>query len=368
MRKLLFILLAAMTISIIVACADSSDSTGSDTEQNDSAAQGDADQNDSAQGELEEIIDNLLSNELLVPLGDIPVPDDNPMTEEKLLLGQTLYFDTRLSGNDEVSCMNCHLPELGYGERRATFEKFGGGDGPRNSPTVINAGYYTLNFWDGRADSLEEQALGPIENPDEMNMSLDELIPKLQAIEGYEDMFIAAGFEDGITAENIGKAIAAFERQIVVTDTPYDQFLKGERDALSEQEIRGLNLFAGKAACITCHQGENLSDNQFYNIGLDNDDEGRFAITGDETDKGAIRTAGLYGITHTAPYMSDGSIETLEEVIDYYDRGGDGHPNTSPLITELNLTDDEKADLLAFLKVLGGEPPIFTKPEMPGTE
>ncbi|MCD8511935.1 MAG: c-type cytochrome [Bacillus sp. (in: Bacteria)] len=315
--------------------------------------------------DLTEVVEKLLSNDKLVPLGEIPVPENNPMTEEVLHLGQVLYFDPRLSGNDEVSCMSCHIPELGYGDGRATFEMFGGGDGPRNSPTVINSGFYTSNFWDGRAGSLEEQALGPIQDPNEMNMSLDELIPKLQGIEGYEDLFHAAGFQS-ITAEAIGKALAAFQRQVVVKDTPYDSFLKGETDALTNQEIRGLDLFAGKAGCINCHNGENLSDNNFYNVGLDTDDEGRFAVTGDETDLGAIRTPGLYGITHTWPYMSDGSIQTLEEVIEFYNRGGDGHPNTDVLIFELNLTEEEKADLLAFLKVLGGEPPMFSKPELPG--
>lgn len=316
--------------------------------------------------ELDEMIERLLSNNLLVPLGDIPIPADNPMTQEVLELGQILYFDPRLSGNNERSCMTCHIPELGYGDARATFEKFDGSDGPRNSPTVINSGYYTSNFWDGRAASLEEQALGPIQDPGEMNQPLDELIVKLKGIDGYEELFINAGFEDGITAVNIGKAIAAFERLVVVKDTPYDRFLQGDRDALTAEEIRGLDLFTSKASCITCHQGENLSDNLFHNIGIESDDKGRAAVTGNDSDLGAIRTPGLYGLTHTAPYMRDGSIATLEDVVEYYNRGGDNHPNKSGLINPLNLTDAEKADLVAFLRALGGQPPIFTKPELPG--
>ncbi|WNF35803.1 cytochrome c peroxidase [Bacillaceae bacterium IKA-2] len=322
--------------------------------------------------ELDVVIDKLLSNNALVPLGDIPIPEGSSMASEKLELGQILYFDHRLSGNDERSCMTCHVPEVGYGDGRATFETFDGGDGPRNSPTIINSGYYTTNFWDGRAASLEEQALGPIEDPGEMNMPLEVLIPKLKAIDGYEALFLAAGFEDGITAENIGKALASFQRQIVIKDTPYDKFLQGDRDALSDAEVRGLDLFAGKAACINCHQGENLSDNQFHNIGIERTDnpkkEGRMAVTGSASDDGSYRTTGLYGLTHTAPYMIDGSIRTLEEVIDYYDRGGDNHANKSALIGELDLSDTEKADLLAFLQVLGGEPPMFSKPSLPGIE
>lgn len=199
-----------------------------------------------------------------------------------------------------------------------------------------------------------------------MNQPLDELIVKLKGIDGYEELFINAGFEDGITAVNIGKAIAAFERLVVVKDTPYDRFLQGDRDALTAEEIRGLDLFTSKASCITCHQGENLSDNLFHNIGIESDDKGRAAVTGNDSDLGAIRTPGLYGLTHTAPYMRDGSIATLEDVVEYYNRGGDNHPNKSGLINPLNLTDAEKADLVAFLRALGGQPPIFTKPELPG--
>ncbi|OIJ12333.1 hypothetical protein BKP35_10845 [Anaerobacillus arseniciselenatis] len=307
----------------------------------------------------------------LVPLGDVPIPEDNPMTAEVLELGQMLFFDPRLSGNDQVSCATCHDPELGYGDGRATFETYTGEDGPRNSQTIINSAYYTSFFWDGRAATLEEQALGPIQDPHEMNLPLDELIEKLKGIEGYEALFLAA-FEDGITEENVGKALAAFQRQIVVKDTRYDQFLQGDKEALNSQEIRGLELFSGDAFCITCHNGENLSDNEFYNIGLNSDDEGRYAVTGDEDDLGRFRTPSLYGITHTAPYMHNGSIETLEEVIEFYNRGGDGHPNTSifmnMFMSNINLTEEEKADLLAFLKVLGGEPPIFTEPDLPGSE
>ncbi|MDQ0255300.1 cytochrome c peroxidase [Evansella vedderi] len=202
-----------------------------------------------------------------------------------------------------------------------------------------------------------------------MNMPLDELLEKLKGIEGYEELFLVA-FDDGITEENIGKALAAFQRLIVVNDTAYDRFLKGDREALTEEEIRGLDLFAGKAFCITCHGGENLSDNMYYNIGLNSEDEGRYGVTKDDGDLGRFRTPSLYGITHTAPYMHNGSLETLEDVIRFYNRGGDDHPNKSifmhMFMSEINLTEEEEKDLLAFLRVLGGEPPIFSKPELPG--
>lgn len=316
----------------------------------------------------EELLKSLRNHTSLVPIGDVPVPEDNPMKPEVLELGQILFFDPRLSGNNEISCQTCHDPGLGYGDNQPTFDKYTGGNGARNSPTVINAGYYTTNFWDGRAASLEEQALGPIQNPDEMNQPLNELINELSAVKGYQERFQAA-FNDGITEQNIAKALAAFQRQIVVKDTPYDRFLEGDTNALTKQEISGLRLFTGKAYCVTCHNGPNLSDNNFYNIGLNTEDKGRQAVTGEEGDLGRIRTPGLYGITHTAPYMQDGSLATLEEVIDYYDRGGDNHLNKSffmqKFMSPLGLTDQEKADLLAFLKTLGGEPPFFTKPELP---
>ncbi|CEG26553.1 cytochrome-c peroxidase [Bacillus sp. B-jedd] len=309
----------------------------------------------------------LQTHQMLTPLGDIPVPDGNPMNPEVLKLGQALYFDPRLSGDNTRSCATCHDAGLGYGDGKATFEKVDGTEGARNSPTVINSGYYKTNFWDGRASSLEEQALGPIENPNEMNQDLDALIAELKAVEKYNEMFRNA-FGSGITKDNIAKAIAAFERQIVVKDTAYDQFLQGDNNALNDQEVRGLALFTGKAMCVTCHNGPNLSDNNYYNIGIESDDEGRFAVTKEPGDLGRIRTPGLYGITHTAPYMRDGSLKTLEEVIDYYNRGGDDHPNKSFFMKQfmpLGLIDSEKADLLAFLKALGGEPPVFEKPELP---
>ncbi len=319
--------------------------------------------------DINDMIENLLSNELLVPLGQVPVPEDNPMSAAMIELGKILFFDPRLSGNNEVSCQTCHDPELGYGDGKVTFTKIDGTQGLRNSPTVLNSGFYTTLFWDGRAETLEEQALGPIQDPGEMNQPLDELVDKLRVIEGYDELFLAA-FDDEITLENIGKALASFQRTLVVNETRYDLFLKGDRKALSAKEIRGLDLFAGKAFCITCHHSENLTDNEYYNLGLNSEDKGRFAITGDERDIGRIRTPGLYGITYTAPYMHNGSIDTLEEVIEFYNRGGDNHPNKSMFMrmfmSELHLTAEEKGDLLAFLKVLGGDPPIITKPILPG--
>ncbi|MCL6573717.1 MAG: cytochrome-c peroxidase, partial [Bacillus sp. (in: Bacteria)] len=211
----------------------------------------------------EVLLTRLLKQSSLEPLGDIPIPTDNPMRPEVIELGQTLFFDPRLSGNNDVSCATCHDPNLGYGDDRSTLKKIDGTAGERNSPTIINSGYYTTYFWDGRAASLEEQALGPIENPNEMNQTLKELILELKEIKGYEESFNAA-FEEGITEQNIGKALAAFERLIVVKGTGYDRFLEGDKSALTQPELRGLDLFTDKAMCVTCHNGANLTDNNYY--------------------------------------------------------------------------------------------------------
>jgi cytochrome c peroxidase len=298
------------------------------------------------------------------PLGNMEIPEDNPMTDETIELGKTMFFDPRLSGDDSLSCASCHIPALGYGDGKPVFEGFEGVEGPRNTPTIINSGYYTSLFWDGRADSLEAQALGPIESPIEMNQDLDELVVQLSAIDGYVEMFDEA-FDDEVTIENIGKALAAFQRTIVIDDTPFDDFLAGDYSALTEKEIKGMELFAGDAGCLSCHSGPNLSDDSFHNIGMETGDKGRYEVTGDKADKGVFRTPGLYGIAHRGPYMHNGSLETLEDVIDYYDHGGDDHPNKSALMEELNLSEEEKEALHAFLMALSGESPHVDVPALP---
>jgi cytochrome c peroxidase len=364
MKKQLYGLIVMFLISVGLIGCSSEEEVAPPTKKADSKEVEETVKEVDAEG----LLFTLVNQFPVAPIGDIPIPVDNPMKPEVIELGKTLFFDPRLSGNNEISCATCHDPEKGYGDDQPTFDMYNGGQGKRNSPTIINSGYYTSNFWDGRASSLEEQALGPIQNPNEMNQPLNELIVELKGIKGYQERFQTA-FGEGITDKNLAKALAAFQRLVVVTNTPYDRFLNGNTTALNQQELRGLNLFTGKAMCITCHSGQNLSDNKFYNIGLNTDDEGRFAVTKDEKDLGRIRTPGLYGITHTAPYMRDGSIATLEGVIDYYDRGGDNHPNKSYFMARfmgpIGLTTEDKADLLAFLKTLGGEPPIFTKPELP---
>ncbi len=234
----------------------------------------------------------------------------------------------------------------------------GGQEGGRNAPTVINSTYNYLQFWDGRAASLEEQALGPIANPIEMGHTHEAMVQSLAGLAGYQDQFRKV-FGREVNQEDVARAIAAFERTILSGNSAWDRHNRGEEGALSPEAKRGLDLFMGKALCSKCHVGFNLTDSDFHNLGVGMDREepdlGRYEITGDEKDKGAFRTPTLRDVQHTAPYMHDGSQGILEEVMDWYDKGGHPNPWLDPQIVPLNLTAQEKADLLAFLRSLDGE-------------
>ena len=294
-------------------------------------------------------------------IGEVPVPEDNPMTTEKIELGKRLYFDARLSGNNVQSCSSCHQPQAGYGDNLATFIGFEGFRGHRNSPTIINSAYYAENFWDGRASSLEEQAQGPITAAGEMNQDLDVLVEELKAVPEYVTDFQTVFGED-INTTNILKAIATFERTIVAKDTAFDKYLAGDDDAISDEAKKGMVLYTGKASCIICHTTPTLSDGKYYNLGISGD-EGRYAVTNNAADMGAFRTSSLRGITHTGPYMHDGSLATIKDVVDFYNKGGGTDANKSNLIQPLNLTDEEVNQLVAFLETLGGEVPIVEAPK-----
>lgn len=298
-------------------------------------------------------------------LGDTPIPKENKLTNEAVELGKILFFDPRLSGNDELSCASCHVPALGWSDGKPLFEGFEGIEGPRRTPTIINVAFYKSYFWDGRADSLEEQALGPISSPIEMNMNLDKLANKLGKIDSYNELFEQV-YGENITLDNVAKALASFQRTIVTSETRFDRFLSGDYDVLTEEEIFGMELFANKARCISCHNGPHLTDNRFHNVGIDSDDIGRKEITERNADSGAFRTAGLYGIAHHGPYMHDGSLDTLDDVIDFYNRGGDDHVNKSAMIKKLDLTKEEKKALVAFLQTLSDDSILdFEVPVLP---
>ncbi len=312
--------------------------------------------------------------ELKFPLGLEPdmyqIPDNNPLTPEKIELGKMLYFEKRLSKDGTVSCATCHDPKKGFTDQSTFSTGINGQKGTRNSPTVINAGYNLFQFWDGRAPSLEEQAKGPIENPVEMGNTHTAVVGNIQKIEGYKPYFKSAFGDDSVTIDRIAQAIASFERTILSGNSAWDRHTQNkDQTALSESAKRGLVLFEGKARCTQCHVGFNLSDGVFHNIGVgmkaEKPDLGRFEQSKQEKDKGAFKTPILRDLLKTAPYMHDGSVKTLEEVIDLYNRGGEPNQWLDPKMKPLDLTKDESADLLEFLKSLEGDVPQVDEPKLP---
>ncbi len=304
----------------------------------------------------------------LGPLPPVEHPAQNPLTPEKVELGKMLYFDTRLSGTERVSCATCHNPSFGWGEGVGLSVGVGDQRLGRHSPTVLNAAYYTHQFWDGRAKTLEEQAAGPITSKVEMNAVPEVVVKRLQGIPEYAERFQQV-FGEPVSFENITKAIATYERTIVRGNSPFDRWAAGDDAAMSEEAKRGYQLYTTKAMCITCHSGPNFSDSKFYNIGVKGSgttDKGRFDVTKNPADLGAFKTPTVRNAALTAPYMHDGSIATLEELVEHYDKGGEDVPNKHALMVPLNLSAQEKADLVAFMRALTGEPLADqTLPELP---
>ncbi len=299
----------------------------------------------------------------------VPVPSTNLNYAAKIELGKQLYFDGRLSKNNAISCAFCHNPGTGFADSRQTSIGVGGGIGGRQSPTVYNSAFNHVQFWDGRARSLEEQAIGPIHNPVEMAETHEHVVAKLGKVKGYQQQFRAV-FGTGINLQSIAEAIAAYERTVLSTNSAFDKYMMGDQKAMDEAAARGLALFKGKARCILCHNGPNLTDNQFHNLGVPQvgpmkEDLGRYNVTRAEKDKGAFKTPTLRSITETSPYMHDGAFKSLEEVVEFMNEGGGRNPNRSPLMKPLGRTPEGKADLLAFLRALTGEPLTFTMPQLP---
>jgi cytochrome c peroxidase len=296
---------------------------------------------------------------------EIKEPILNKANEYRVKLGKTLFFDPRLSGSNWISCATCHNPAMGWSDGLPT----GIGEGQkalrRATPTIINTAYNHLQMWDGRFRSLEDQAMGPIGSSGEMNQNPEELVKELKAIPGYVEMFNDAYPGRGVTKDTISMALASFERTIISAKSPFDRWIAGDENAISREAKRGFKLFEGKAHCATCHSGYNFTDDGFHNIGLKSSDMGRFAVKAVDVSKGAFKTPTLRNIEQTAPYMHNGAYDSLEDVIDHYVRGGDVKTNLSPNFKKAELSKYEKADLLAFLKTLTGEPLEITYPDMP---
>jgi len=301
----------------------------------------------------------------------VPFPAANAYTAERELLGRTLFFDPRLSSSDQVSCASCHNPSFGWSDGQAV------GHGRtaallRRSPTILNAAWGESFFWDGRAASLEAQALVPIADKDEMAMPLASLPAKLAAIPGYRPLFQAAypgtgGTGGGdITLDSTLRALATFERSIVSRRSAFDRWVEGDDAALSRAQRRGLDVFAGPARCNLCHTGWNLTDGKFHDIGLPSGDIGRAAVEPRNLlARYAFKTPALSDTARRAPYMHDGSLPTLDAVVRFYENGSQLRPSLSPLMRPLHLSDQQRADLVAFLEALTAPPQEFPAPALP---
>jgi cytochrome c peroxidase len=272
----------------------------------------------------------------------MPVPEANPLTRAKVELGRKLFFDKRLSQDQTLACATCHNPKLAFSDGRALARGVNDAEGTRNSPALINRGYGTAFFWDGRAATLERQAIEPILNPKELSMNEAELEKRL-----------------GMTKDEITGALASYIRTIRSGDSRFDRYAAGKKNALNALEKAGLAVFRGKGRCSSCHIGPNFTDERFHNTGVawrDGKlaDEGRFTVTGVERDRGAFKTTTLREISLTAPYMHDGSLATLEDVVEFYSNGGRDNPHIDAELRPANFTRDEKIALIAFLRSLTG--------------
>jgi len=283
----------------------------------------------------------------------IPFPKENPYTPEKFSLGKKLYFDTRLSVTSAQSCASCHSPGFGWGDGLAVGVGHGMAKLGRRSPTIVNAAWGAVFMWDGRLANLEEQALGPIQAAGEMNMPIEQLMARLASIPEYKPLFAAAFPKDGMKAATLAAAIATYERTVVSERAPFDAWIEGSEKAISEEAKRGFAVFNSKAMCATCHEGWNFTNDGFQDIGLPSTDVGRGEFLPSVIKmKHAFKTPGLREIARRGPFMHDGSLATLEAVIEHYDRGGVDRPSRSDLMKPLGLTSQEKSDLVVFLNTL----------------
>jgi cytochrome c peroxidase len=326
----------------------------------------------SAPGKTAEPLPIWEAENLLRPLPTPPLGTDIdfaslkvPPTPERVQLGRWLFYDTRLSADGTIACATCHRPENAFSEPTPVSSGIRGQKGKRKAPTFINQAVtlYPNFFWDGRASSLEDQALMPIENPVEMGNTHGAMITALERLPGYRPYFARAFGTPAITRERVAHALADYERTRMSGNSPWDRWRKNrDESAVSAQVKQGHELFFNKAACNQCHLGSNFTDSLFHNIGVGYDpktktfrDEGRFAVTKKPSERGAFKTPTLREASKRAPYMHDGSIKTLREAVELYNRGGVKNPHLDPKIEVLHLSDDDVSALVAFIEALDGE-------------
>ena len=307
------------------------------------------------------------------PLGLIPIvwPADNPYTQAKAELGRYLYFDPRLSADSTLACASCHDPRKGFTDAAPVSTGIKGQQGGRSAPTVINRAYSLAQFWDGRAATLEEQVKGPIANPIEMGNTHDGAVLVLGKIQGYRDLFSKAFGTGDVTIDRVAQAVATFERTILSGNSPYERYKAGDRKAIEALRVTarhlGMRIFFDKAKCDSCHEGVNFTLNAYANLGVGTDqknpDVGRYAVTKHPADWGAFKTPTLRDVARTAPYMHDGSLKNLFQVVNFYDKGGIPNRNLDAKIKPLHLNESQKDDLVAFLNALSGDVTPVRAPE-----
>ena len=302
---------------------------------------------------------------LKIPFGleesAVVIPADNPMTTEKVELGRALFFDKRLSQDNTIACASCHLAKFAFTDGMPVSTGIRGQKGGRSAPASFNRVFSSAQFWDGRAGTLEAQSVGPFTNPIEHGFAnYDAMNAKMMKISGYRKLFKQVFGDDKITTDRVGMAIASFQRTVLSGNSPADRFDQGqEAGAIPEAAQKGLLLFRDKARCTKCHSGFNFTDEKFHNLGIGWDDNkvdlGRYMVTQNPEELGAFKTPTLREISRSAPYMHDGRFKNLEEVVNFYNKGGVKNPHQDPLVLPLELTDEEKGNLVAFLRTLNGE-------------
>lgn len=300
----------------------------------------------------------------------VPFPAGNEPNADRVALGKMLYFDPRLSGDGNLSCGICHNPSLGWSDGQATAKGVKSMVLGRASPTIINTAFNTIQMWDGRKKSLEDQAMGPMEATVEMNMNIKRLFEWLNGNAEYKVLFARAYPGEDISATTLSKAMASFERTAISNNSPFDHWVKGDAKAMTPQQVDGFKLFTGKAHCSECHSAPNFTDNGFHNVGLPSygalePDMGRYAQKPVKSMRGAFKTPTLRDINTNAPYFHDGASHTLAEVVEHYNKGGVIKTDLSPSIKELGLTQAEKDSLVSFLHALTSPFQAVSLPDLP---
>jgi cytochrome c peroxidase len=296
----------------------------------------------------------------------IPFPENHPFTLQKMALGKALFFDNRLSGAENMNCSSCHSPSFGWEVPNRTAVGAQGVHLPRQAPTILDVAWKMHFFWDGRADTAEDQAKGPIQNPMEMNLPLEDATKRLTAIDGYRTWFDEVFPKIGVTPDTIVEAIATYERTVVASYAPFDRWVDGDENAISESAKRGFTIFTGEGKCSNCHVGWDFTDNSFHDIGTTSVDIGRGKFEPDNIyAQYAFKTPTLRDIAQRAPYMHNGAFPDLRSVVAHYTGSFVDRPSLSPALEHIKLDKQEVDDLIEFLKALTGERKVVTLPVLP---